>query len=406
MPNVLVMSQKERDHVAVIKEVSKGLLSAREAAKILVLSRRHVFRLVLRYRQSGDAGLIHRLRGQASNHGHSPRIKARVLELYWRSEYRDYGPTLFSEILAENYKIHVDHETIRRWLMASGGTNVQRRKRPHRSKRQRRSAIGEMVQFDGSEHDWFEGRGPICTLLHMIDDASGRVFLRFAPSENTADCMRTFWAYVERHGVPASLYIDYGGVFHAPENTLTDFGRAMAALGVRMIYAGSPQAKGRVERGNRTHQDRLIKALRRLGISSIAGANHFLEHSYIEDHNTRFALPADRLPDVHRRLDKSIHLERILCFQTLRCLRHDFTITLDATYIQILKGPYVLPRPRQYLILRRYLNGTLHIFAGQQELRFQALSAKPAPRKAPVNYPAHNHPWRTGHLIGKSRRNP
>jgi hypothetical protein len=400
----LVMSLKERDHLSAIKEVLKGHLSASEAGKLLGLSRRHVFRLLKRYRASGDAGLIHRLRERASNRGYPARLKTRVLELYWRSEYRDYGPTLFTEVLLNDYKILVDHETVRRWLMAKGGTNVQRRKRPHRSKRPRRSAIGELVQFDGSDHDWFEGRGPQCTLLHMIDDATSRVFLCFAPSENTADCMRTFWAYCRRYGLPRSLYIDHGSVFYAEGGGVTDFGRAMATLGVQMIFANSSEAKGRVERGNRTQQDRLIKAMRRKGISTIGSANRFLERSYSKDHNNRFALPTDGLPDVHRVIDSSLKLEQILCFQTDRYVRRDYTITLKATYVQLLEGPYVLPRPEQHVIVRRYLDDSLHIFHGQQELNFKILQEKPPPHRPALSAPGPTHPWRIKPPIGKSKR--
>lgn len=404
MANNLVMSQKERDHLTVVKQVVKGRLSTREACQILNLSRRHVFRLLKRYRESSDGGLIHRLRGKASNRGYPKRIRQKVLELYWRPEYRDYGPSLFAEVLANDHKILVDHETIRRWLMAKGGSNAQRKKRPHRKKRPRRTAIGELVQLDGSDHDWFEGRGPECTLLNMVDDATSRVFMRFAASENTTDCMRTFWAYVTRYGVPRCLYVDRGSVFWAQDGKLTEFGRAMAALGVQMIFANSSQAKGRVERGNRTHQDRLIKAMRRAHVASIGEANRFLEHTYLNAHNRRFALPTEGLPDVHKPLERTQKLDQILCYQTERCLNHDYTITVNAVYIQILKGPYVLPRPTQYLTVRRYLDDSLHIFNGNQEVRYETLTAKPAPRKRPAVMPAPNHPWRIKPPIGKSQR--
>ena len=406
MANNLVMSQQERDKAAVIKEVDKARLSARDAAERLSLSRRQVFRLLKRYREEGDAGLVHRLRGTSSNHGYAKRLKAQVIELYWRPQYRDYGPTQFTEVLAADHKIQVDHETVRRWLMAAGGTNVQRKKRPHRSKRPRRSAIGDMVQFDGSDHDWFEGRGPSCTLLHLIDDATSRAFLRFAPSENTADCLRTFRSYCLRYGVPRSTYTDRGSVFSTDSGTLTDFGRAMQVLGVTQIFANSAEAKGRVERGNRTHQDRLIKALRRAGISSIGAANRFLERSYLEQHNMRFAESTDGLPDVHRPLPKDLQLDSVFCFQTDRYLRRDFTITLDAVYIQILKGPYALPRPTQHLIVRRYLDDSLHIFNGNEELRYKILPGKPAPRKIRPFIPRPNHPWKVARLIGKGKLKP
>jgi transposase len=403
-PTVLTMTQAERDRAQVLKQVCARTLTIVAASKMLRVSERHLYRLLEHYRTQGDRGLIHRLRGRPSNRGYPKRVKARVLELYWRPEYRDYGPTLFAEVLLKDHKILVDHETVRRWLMAKGGTNVQRRKRPHRSKRPRRSAIGELVQFDGSDHDWFEGRGPQCTLLHMIDDATNRIFLRFASSENTADCMRTFWAYCKRYGLPRCIYVDRGTVFYAEGGAVTDFVRAMAILGVQVIYANSSQAKGRVERGNRTQQDRLIKAMRREGISTMADANRFLERSYLKAHNSRFALPADGLPDVHRPLDPALKLEQILCFQTDRYLRHDYTITLDATFLQILKGPYILPRPEQHVIVRRYLDDSLHIFNGDQELRFEILPGKPPPHKPPSVMPASNHPWRLKPPIGKSKR--
>ena len=406
MANTLVMSQQERDKAAVVKEVDKGRLSARDAADRLGLCRRQVFRLLKRYRAEGDAGLVHRLRGTSSNHGYVKRLKTQVIALYWRAEYRDYGPTQFTEILASDHKIQVDHETVRRWLMAAGGTNAQRKKRPHRSKRPRRSAIGDMVQFDGSDHDWFEGRGPSCTLLHLIDDASSRVFLRFAPSENTADCLRIFRAYCVRYGIPRSTYTDRNTVYCGDNGSLTDFSRAMQTLGVIQIFANSAQAKGRVERGNRTHQDRLIKALRREGISTIAAANRFLERRYLEQHNARFAEPSDGLPDVHRPLPDDLQLDSVFCFQTDRFLRHDFTITLDAVYIQILKGPYALPRPTQHLIVRRYLDDSLHIFNGSQELRFKILPGKPAPRKIRPFIQRPNHPWKVARLIGKGKLKP
>lgn len=214
-PTALTMTQAERDRAQVLKQVCARTLTVTAASTMLGVSERHLYRVLSRYRAEGDRGLIHRLRGSPSNHGYAEQLKTRVLDLYWRPEFRDYGPTLFAEVLLKEYKILVDHETVRRWLMVNGGTNVQRRKRPHRSKRPRRLAIGELVQFDGSDHDWFEGRGPTCTLLHMIDDATSKVFLRFAASENTADCMGTFWAYAKRYGIPRCLYVDRGSVFYA-----------------------------------------------------------------------------------------------------------------------------------------------------------------------------------------------
>jgi transposase len=247
MTGILTMSQRERDRLTILVQMHERRMTVAEAAEVLRLSERQVYRLLKRYRTEGDRGVIHRLRGRPSNRGYPRDLRKKVVSLYWQ-QYRDYGPTLFSEMLTHYHSIAVDHETVRRWLTTAGGANVQRKKRPHRRKRPRRAAIGELVQFDGSHHDWFEGRGPACCLLHAIDDASGRTYLRFVPSENAADVMRTLWLYFERYGLPQAMYTDHGSVFYA-DGKLTDVGRALRTLNVELILAHSPQAKGRGRTG-------------------------------------------------------------------------------------------------------------------------------------------------------------
>jgi transposase len=390
MEGVLTMSAKEVKRAKIIHQVTERKLTVSEATEMMQLTERQAYRVLKRYRQEGDSGLIHRLRGKASNRGYAQRIREHVVKLF-KTQYRDYGPTYFAEMLTQYHHLGVDHETVRRWLYNAGLGTPYRKKRPHRRKRERRSAIGAMIQFDGSEHDWFEGCGPRCCLLHAIDDASGRVFLRFVSSENAEDALRTMWLYCERFGIPKSLYTDRGSVFYA-ENGLTDFGRAMQSLGVEMIFAGSPQAKGRVERGNRTHQDRLVKALRREGISTIADANRYLEEHYLSDHNTRFA-QEDTLPDIHRPAT-DINFNNTFCFQTERCVKHDYTITLDSTYVQLEKSETPLPLPRQYVTVRRWLDGSLHLFWKDKELLYTVLKHKPQRQPRKAHRPAPNHPWR------------
>lgn len=394
---VLTMSTEELDRLKLITQIRERRLTVMAAAAMLDLSDRQLYRILKRYESEGERGLIHRLRGRSSNRGYPKELQKIVLDLYWK-EYRDYGPTLFTEMLVQYHAIKIDHDTTRRWLMANGGSNVQRKRRPHRSRRERRAAIGEMVQFDGSPHDWFEGRGAACCLLHAIDDASSRVFLRMVPSENAADVMLTLWAYCERYGAPRSLYIDKTGIFRTPDKKLTDAGRAVTSLGGELIFANSPQAKGRVERGNRTHQDRLIKAFRRAGVSCIAEANRFLEQSYLNDHNQKFALPSTDLPDVHYPLPPGIDLANVFCFQTRRQVHNDYTISLDQRFIQLLRSPdgAPLPPPRQFVVIRRWLkDDSLHIYWNEQELLFTILKSKPkASRPLPHKAPATSHPWR------------
>jgi hypothetical protein len=323
----------------------------------------------------------------------------------YRELYPDYGPTLFAEMLQEYHRLTIDADTLRRWLKAAGHWLGIRASRLHRQKRERRDAIGALLQFDGSFHEWFEDRGPACCLLVAIDDASGRVFMRFAVSENAYDVLTVLKAYVQQYGIPREFYVDFGSVYHAKKNRLTDVSRALSRLGVNVIHARSPQAKGRVERSNRTHQDRLIKALRRENISSIDLANRFLQTSYLREHNARFARQ-DHLPDIHRSAE-GLDLNNVFCFETTRYVNNDYTLTLDARYIQLLKSVPPLPPPRHHVTLRRWLNGSLHIFWNDQELAFQYVAARPNPKPRFPSIQPVDHPWRTkimGNMRNRIRR--
>ena len=411
----LTMSQKERERLKVLHRLDKAELRCSDAAETLHISERHLYRLRARYRSDGDEGLIHRLRGCLSNRGYSRKVRLRVLELY-RERYSDYGPTLFAEMIAKEHSGNlpfIDHETLRRWLLKASLWSAERTRKAHRRKRERREKIGSLVQFDGSDHDWFEGRGPWCCLLVAIDDASGRVFMRFARppmhevlrrarSENAHDVLFTLRRYVEQYGIPHEIYTDKANVYHPPSkgDKLTDVGRALTRLGVRMILAHSPQAKGRVERSNRTHQDRLVKALRRHNISSIEAANHFLEQVYLKEHNNHFA-SCNGLRDIHRPAD-GIDLNNIFCFETTRRVYNDFTITLNASFIQLERSRVPLPPPGRSVILRRWLDDSLHIFSNNEELSFTMINVKPKPQPSPSS-PAPDHPWRHKNLIGRAR---
>jgi hypothetical protein len=322
-----------------------------------------------------------------------------VLRLY-RETYPDYGPTLFAEMLSSYHHLTIDSDTLRRWLREASLWAGIRAARRHRHKRERREAIGALVQFDGSFHEWFEDRAAPCCLLVAIDDASGRIFMRFAPSENARDVLAMLRLYVERYGIPREFYVDFGSVYHARKNHLTDVARALAKLGVKIIYARSPQAKGRVERSNRTHQDRLIKALRRHNIATIDAANEFLDRLYLREHNARFACQS-HLPDVHR-TPAGIDLNNIFCFETTRYVYNDHTITINAQFVQLLPSQAPLPLPRHHVTVRRWLDDSLHILWNEHELAFRPVPARP-PRRPPVYLPpADTHPWRKT-TIGRKR---
>jgi hypothetical protein len=391
MSETLTMSTKERQRLQIIGHLKHGKTTVLKAAAALGLSERQMYRVLGRYRIQGDRGLIHQLRGQSSNRGYAVEVRQEALRLH-RELYPDYGPTLFAEMLQEYHHLAIDGDTLRRWLKADGQWLGIRTARRHRQKRERRNAIGAMLQFDGSFHQWFEHRGPACCLLVAIDDASGRIFMRFAVSENAFDVLTTLKIYTLRYGIPREFYVDFGSVYHAKKNRLTDVSRALSRLGVNVIHARSPQAKGRVERSNRTHQDRLIKALRRHNISTIDDANRFLERSYLNDHNARFASRV-RLHDVHRSA-QGLDLNNIFCFETTRYVNNDYTITLNAQYIQLLQSPAPLPPPRHHVTLRRWLDGSLHIFWNDHELQFKHLTAKPKPHPRVFPPAPASHPWR------------
>ena len=400
MQEILTMSTKERQRLQLIGHLKHGKTTVAKAAAALGLSERQMYRVLGRYRSQGDRGLIHRLRGHTSNRGYAPEVRTEALRLH-HELYSDYGPTLFAEMLQQYHHLLIDADTLRRWLKAAGQWLGIRAARRHRQKRERRDAIGAMLQFDGSFHEWFEERGPACCLLVAIDDASGRVFMRFAVSENAFDVLTTMKTYVQRFGIPCEFYVDFGSVYHAKKKRLTDVSRALARLGVNVIHARSPQAKGRVERSNRTHQDRLLKALRRNNISTIDDANRFLDSTYLQDHNARFA-HEDHLPDVHRTAE-GLDLNNIFCFETTRSVNYDYTITLQAHYIQLLHSHTPLPPPRHHVTVRTWLNGSLHIFWNDHELAFKHLTARPKPK--PHVYPpaSATHPWRF--KIADTKRN-
>lgn len=390
MNGVLTLSQKEIDRLMIITQIEENKITVLKAGELLALSQRQIYRILKRTRTEGVKGIVHKLRGRRSNRGYPKQLKEKIIGIY-RKQYSDYGPTLYSEMLTEYHNISLNRETVRNWLRENSITTSLRKKRPHRRKRERRNCYGELIQFDGSYHDWFEGRGAECCLLNCVDDATGKVYLKFAISENTQDVMMALWEYVKINGIPRSIYIDRASVYYA-EGKLTDFGRAMKELGVELIFAKSPQAKGRVERANRTLQDRLIKALRREGISNIAEANNFLQKKFIKDFNRRFAAEPEAA-NVHRSA-KEYNLTNIFCFKTNRQVRNDYTINLSGGYVQLLKGSSPLPRPKQDVTISKWLNGEMHIYFNRQQLNFTELDSKPGKKGYKIIKPSKDHPFR------------
>ena len=393
MTQTLHISYREMERAKILTRIVQHDLNVVDGAEALGISDRQMYRVLARYRADGDAGLVHKLRGRTSNKALPPEAQQKAVRLY-REQYDDYGPTLFVEKLDAYHGLTVSRQTATRWLINASLWSGSRKKRPHRKKRMPREAIGSLIQFDGSHHAWFEDRGPACCLLVAIDDASNQMMLQFAPTEDTHHVL-TFWRdYIRRFGIPAEVYTDKGAVYVDAENPeqLTQFGRALAALNIRHIKAHSPQAKGRVERANRTLQDRLLRALREQKISSITEANRFLDESFTTQHNRQFA-HLDNRANLHRGAD-GIELRNIFCVEEQRSVNHDWTITVHAQFIQLLRSATPLPPPRAKVLVRFYLDGSLHIFWNEHELASERLSCRPHRARTAPPPPAANHPWR------------
>ena len=303
---MVTMSRKERDRLRIVEAVLEKRLTQREGAAQLGLSVRQVKRLVRMHREEGVGGLISKRRGRPSNRRIEEGEREAILACV-RARYADFGPTLAAEYLASFHGFTRSVETLRQWMTGAGlwVPKRQRRKRPFQL-RERRACVGELVQIDGSPHAWLEGRGPRCTLIAFIDDATGRLqYARFEPAETSRAYLRGLRSYVADYGRPVAFYSDRHSIFtkHDPEDpTPTQFERAVRDLGIEPILALSPQAKGRVERSFQTFQDRLVKALRLAGVDTPEAANALLPR-FVEHYNARFAKPAKNPQDAHRPLE-------------------------------------------------------------------------------------------------------
>jgi hypothetical protein len=330
-----------------------------------------------------------------------------ALQLY-EKRYADFGPTLAAEKLAERHGITLSNETLRRWLRARGVEHFTRRKRPHRAWRARRAHVGELLQLDGSHHDWFEGRGPRCVLMAYIDDASSRVYARFYEYEGTIPAMDSFTRYVQRYGIPLAIYADKHSTYQSPapptvEDQLagvkptSQFGRALRELGVELIPAHSPQAKGRVERLFQTFQDRVIKEMRLADVSTLEAANRFLE-DYLPIYNQRFSVQPAQPADLHRPRPASRELDRSLCIKTTRCLRRDWTVAHHGHLYQVqtnVRATHVQVEERVDGTMRMTHHGRPLDFHAITSRPVKAAAVKPVPRARQPVTPRPDHPWRT-----------
>jgi transposase len=417
------MSKRELERVEVLARVQSKQLLVIDAGRLMHVSYRQAKRLWKRYREDGGAGLQHRGAGRRSNRAHEKKFRQKVLQLI-REKYggpvgERFGPTLAAEHLASEDGLLVDAETLRRWMLAEGLWSRERKRRRHRRRRDRKEHFGEMVQMDGSFHAWLEERGPEGCLIDMVDDATNKTWARLGEQETiwaVADALR---AWIERYGVPLALYVDWKNLYKRPANAgerlrgeepVTQFGRMCAKLGIALIAANSPQAKGRVERQHGTHQDRLVKKLRRRGIHSHEAANIYLEREYLLEHNQRFARAAARPEDYHRRAPRAAELDRIFRLESERTVSDDWVVRYDNRFFQLepQRRHYAPARGKVWVCEGRH--GNMVIEYGGHALRWRQIAA-PAPPQAlnvptgkacprvPISVkkrkwtPPANHPW-------------
>jgi len=366
------MSQRERDRLKIMAMVLDGRRTQPEAARLLKRSIRQVRRIQRRLEAEGDIGVVHRLRGHRSNSAKGQQLRLEVLSRY-RERYLGFGPTLAAEKLSAE-DLEVSDETLRNWLLAEGLWDRKRRRDTHRQRRDRRECFGELTQADGSEHDWLEGRGPRMVLLVMIDDATSKAMARFYPAETTEGYMDLLRRYLRKHGRMVALYTDRDSVFcsECPDKkpAKTQFARALEELEIGWIPAGSPQAKGRVERFNGTAQDRLVKELRLAGATTREQANEVLDKTFLRWFNRQCTVKPASGNEAHRPLHPSTDLAAILSIQHRRQVGNDYTIQLDKQVYQLL--PPALPGLRRgWVIVEKRLDGQMYIRFKNLYLKFQ-----------------------------------
>jgi transposase len=415
--DIIMVRQRDIKRLHVIHKIIEGELTQVQAAQIISLSERQVRRIVKLIREEGDGAIQHGSRGRRPNNKLPQKLAERFVELY-RQKYRGFGPTLTAEKLFEIDGIKISKETVRTLLIESGDWQKGRKRREHRQWRQRKEHRGEMVQIDGSHHDWFEGRGPWCVLMGYIDDATGRVHGRFYEYEGTIPAMDSFRRYIRRNGIPLSIYLDKHTTYKSTAKPtieeqlhgiepMSQFERAMKELDVKVIHAHSPQAKGRIERLFGTLQDRLVKELRLLGINTIKEANRFLQ-DYLPVYNKRFMVASASKEDLHRPVPKDISLDKILCIRTERTVRNDHTIAHDRELYQIDESS-----SSKKVTVEQRINGKMLIVCKGKSLRYHQITNRPELIKQPVvgknrmrYVPPRDHPWRKFSITNHKQKTP
>lgn len=388
--DMIHMTTKDLKRLHFIKKAIDSDITQKQAAEACGLSERQTRRIIARIRKEGEAGIIHKSRGKPSHASLPKKLKERVLTLH-QTRYPDFGPTLASEKLWEKNKIKVHPETLRRWFLESDIHYKTRKKRPRREWRERKAGLGEMIQMDGSHHDWLEGRGPWLVLMGYIDDATGHVFARFYDYEGTLPAMDSFYRYVKRYGIPQSVYLDKHSTYKSQgQPTLEEelqglgprsqFERALEDLGVEVIHAHSAPAKGRIERLFGIFQDRLVKELRLHRARTKDEANRIFKN-YLPKYNRRFNKVPRNPSDLHRRVPPTMDLRQVLSIQTQRTLNNDNTVR-HGSKLYLIRHRFPRQHPHKILVQER-LDGRVYLTDQGRALSYREV--KEAPPRLVVN---------------------
>jgi transposase len=405
--DVIIMSMQEVRRLKAVQSSIDGHVTQKTVAAILGLSERQVRRLVRDVREHGDSGIIHALRGRPSNRRIPEATRKRTLSLYQR-RYPDFGPTLATEKLLECDGVKISDETLRRWLIEAGFWKKRRKSSGFRQWRPRKECFGQMVQMDGSHHAWLEGRGSKLVLMAYIDDATNTIYGKFYDYEGTMPAMDSFKGYVRKYGLPMSVYLDRHTTYKSPRKlteweevagieSLSQFERALKELGVAVIHALSPQAKGRIERLFGVLQDRLVKEMRLKNVKTKEEANAFLKE-YLPRYNERFGVCPANEADAHVMLPRQVDLNRYLCIKTERTIRNDNTIALDGRLYQLEE------RGGKKVIVEERLDGSLRMISTGVSLKYREITQRPKREVVPKTdarafnqppKPAKDHPWKS-----------
>ena len=409
------MSKRELRRVEVLARVAGGELKLTDAAILLRKSYRQVKRMWRCYQEDGPGGLKHGNAGKESNRAKPKKFRERVLRLvkkkYSGEVGKRFGPTLASEHLEREDHLAVDPETLRRWMLAEGLWSRMRKRREHRKRREPKAHFGELVQMDGSFHEWFEERGPRGCLMNLVDDATSRTLGRIGDEETIWAAVGVLRRWIEEYGVPLALYTDWKNVYVTEptekqqlegEVTATQFGRMCERLDIRIIAANSPQAKGRVERSHGTHQDRMVKKLRRKKINDYVSANAYLETEYLAEHNHRFAREAASPEDYHRKAPRKNELDEVFRLEEERVIGNDWVVRYENRFLQLQRqGQHYAPA-KSKVVVCEWEDGHLEVRYRSRSMQFEEIAARPA--KAIVEHkaivhrnpviPATSHPWR------------